>query len=251
MLSFRNTTKQIADAGVDTAIISVGSTEQCGPCLPLHIDTLVAEYFARAFGERLNAYVLPTLPFNTAEEHAPFAGTVTLRPATVMLVLEEIVAGLRAQGIRKQVLTCGHGGSYWLTAFIKHINRQFADIVVVSAHQGGAGVWEEARRHAGLADRGEIHGGAESRALALYLAPDCVLPGTFGSAIPEGEQAYMDYMSWEKIAPDGSWGAYTESDTEVATAEAGRALLEYFVTRQGTRLVEHLTGACKRKSIPV
>ena len=250
MLSFRNSTKQLADADVNTAVISVGSTEQCGPCLPLHIDTLVAEYFARAFGERLAAYVLPTLPFNTAEEHASFAGTVTLRPATVMLVLEEIVAGLRAQGFRKQVLTCGHGGSYWLTAFIKHINRQFADIVVVNAHQGGAPVWEEARKHAGLAGRGEVHGGAESRALALYLAPDCVLPGPFGSAVAEDEQAYMDYMTWDKLTPDGSWGAYAESDAEVATAEAGRALLAYFTEHQGKWLAEHLRGACERKGIP-
>ena len=232
------------------AVISVGSTEQCGPCLPLHIDTLVAEYFARAFAERLDAYVLPTLPFNTAEEHASFQGTVTLRPSTVMLVLEEIVAGLRAQGFHKQVLTCGHGGSYWMAAFIKHINRQFSDIVVVNAHYGGARVWKEAREHAGLAGRCEVHGGAESRALALFFVPDCVLPGTFGSAIPEDEQAYMDYMTWDKIAPDGSWGAYAEIDAAVATAKAGRALLEYFVTHQGKWLKEHLARACERKGIP-
>ena len=251
MFSYRNTTKQLSDSGIDTAVISVGSTEQCGPCLPLHIDTLVAEYFARAFGERLGAYVLPALPFNTAEEHAAFTGTVTLRPSTVMLVLEEIVTGLRRQGFRKQVLTCGHGGSYWLAAFIKHINWQFADIVVINAHQGGARDWEEAREHAGLAGRGEVHGGAESRALALYLAPDCVLPGAFGSAIPEEEQAYMDSMTWDKLAPDGSWGTYTEGDAAVATAAAGRALLEFFVSRRGEWLAEHLAGACKRKGIPV
>lgn len=251
MLSFRYSTKQLSDAEVDTAIISVGSTEQCGPCLPLHIDTLVAEYFAHAFGERLNAYVLPTMPFNTAEEHAGFRGTVTLRPSTVMLVLEEVVAGLRAQGFQKQVLTCGHGGSHWLTAFIKQINWQFADIVVVNAHQGGARVWEAARQHAGLAGRGEVHGGAESRALALYLAPECVLPGTFGKKIREEEQAYMDYMSWEKLAPDGSWGAYAESDADIATAEAGKALLDYFVTHQGAWLAKHLMGACKLKGIPM
>ncbi len=250
MFSYRNSTKQLTDCGVDTAVISVGSTEQCGPSLPLHIDTLVAEYFARAFGERLDAYVLPALPFNTAEEHASFTGTVTLRPSTVMLVLEEIVAGLRAQGFRKQVLTCGHGGSYWLSAFIKHINRQLPDIVVLNAHQGGERVWKEAREHAGLAGRGEVHGGAESRALALYLAPDCVLPGSFGSTIPEDEQDYMDYMTWEKIAPDGSWGEYSEDDAALATADAGRALLEYFVTRQGRWLVEHLAGVCARKGIP-
>ena len=183
-------------------------------------------------------------------KHASFTGTVTLRPTTVMLVLEEVVAGLRAQGFRKQVLTCGHGGSYWLSAFIKHINRQLPDIVVVNAHQGGARIWKEAREHAGLAGRGAVHGGAESRALALYLAPDCVLPGSFGSTIPEDEQDYMDYMTWEKIAPDGSWGEYSEDDAVLATADAGRALLEYFVTHQGKWLVEHLAGACARKGIP-
>ena len=52
-------------------------------------------------GETLGAYVLPTLPFNTSEEHASFRGTVTLSPATVMLVLEEVVAGLRQQGFTK------------------------------------------------------------------------------------------------------------------------------------------------------
>lgn len=51
------------------------------------------------------------MPFNTSEEHASFRGTVSLSPATVMLMLEEIIAGLKRQGFRKQVLTVGHGGS--------------------------------------------------------------------------------------------------------------------------------------------
>ena len=75
-------------------------------------------------------------------------------------------------------------------------------------------------------------------------------PVAFGSAIPEDEQAYMDYMTWDKLTPDGSWGAYTESDAGVATAEAGRALLEYFVTHQGAWLEEHIRRACERKGIP-
>ncbi len=68
--SYKNSTKKLSDAGIDTAIIPVGATEQCGPHLPLHLDTLVADYYARAYGEILHAYVLPTLPFNTSEEHA-------------------------------------------------------------------------------------------------------------------------------------------------------------------------------------
>src|SRR5215217_9791685 len=174
----------ISDAGIDTAILSVGATEQCGPRLPLNIDTLVAEYYARAWGQVLDAYVLPTIPFNTSEEHASFKGTVSLRPSTMMLVLEEIVEGLRGQGFRKQVLTVGHGGSLWLRAFVKHVNRRFGDTVVVDAHQGAGSVWEVALRKSGLSGRDEVHGGAVSRALGLYLAPGgSVKEGSYGKRV--------------------------------------------------------------------
>ena len=149
MFSVNNSTKELSEAGIDTAIISVGATEQCGPHLPLHLDTLVAGYYARAWGEVLDAYVLPTLPFNTSEEHACFKGTVSLSPSTLMLVLEEVVEGLRAQSFRKQVLTVGHGGSLWVGAFVKHVNRRFGDVVVVDAHRGAGPIWEEALRKRG------------------------------------------------------------------------------------------------------
>jgi len=249
MITYRNSTAELSAADLDTAIISVGSTEQCGPHLPMHLDTLVAEYYAHGFGEILGAYVLPTLPFSTAEEHMSFAGTVALRPTTVMLVLEDIVAGLRRQGFRKQVVASGHGGAYWLGPFIKQINWQFADIVVVSAHAGADSIWREAVEGAGLGGRDEIHGGALARALALFLAPEAVTDGDYGRVIPAEMAAYMDYVTWDRITSDGSWGRYTSDDAPVATAEAGRAILTTFVQRQGEHLKGHLAEACRLKGI--
>jgi creatinine amidohydrolase len=199
-----NSTTELSEAGTDTAIVSVGATEQCGPYLPLHLDTLVAEYYARAWGEVLGAYVLPTMPFNTSEEHASFRGTVSLSPATLMLVLGEIVEGLRAQGFHKQILTVGYGDSSWLGAFVKHVNRQLGDIVLVDAHRGAGPIWEGALRRSGLADRGEVHGGAESRALALYLAPGSVTEGAYGERIPDRLLAYADHVGWEIRACAGA-----------------------------------------------
>jgi len=249
MLSFRNSARELAHSGVDTAVISVGSTEQCGPCLPLHLDTLVAEYFASAWGEALNAYVLPTLPFNTAEEHSSFRGTITLRPQTMMQVLEEMAGVLSAQGFRKQVLTTGHGGSRWIPALVKHVNCQYEDTVLVNAHHGGARVWAQALKRAGLARSGELHRGSVSRAIALFLCPDFVADGEYGQRVPRRMEACQDYVTWDKIAPNGSWGEYTGADAAVVTAEAGRRLLEYFVERQARRLKDHLAEACRVKGI--
>ena len=250
MFSANNSTTDLSKAGADTAVLGVGATEQCGPNLPLGLDTLVAAYYARAWGEVLGAYVLPVLPFNTSEEHASFKGTVSLPPATVMAVLEEVVAGLREQGFAKQVLTVGHAGSLWRGAFVKHVNRRFGDIVVVDAHKGAGPVWEEALRGAGLAGRGDVHGGAVSRALAAYLAPGSVRDGAYGTRVPERLGDHADHVGWERIAPDGSWGRYEPAeDAGVATAEAGRRLLERFVREQGSRLEEHLEEACRLKGI--
>lgn len=88
MFSVHNSTKELSQAGLDAAIVGAGATEQCGLHLPLHLDTLVAEYYARAWREVLGAYVLRAMPFNTSEEHTSFRGTVSLSPSTLMLVME-------------------------------------------------------------------------------------------------------------------------------------------------------------------
>jgi hypothetical protein len=93
-----------------------------------------------------------------------------------------------------------------------------------------------------------VHGGALSRALALYLAPGSVTEGAYGTPVPKRMEALADYVGWERFAPDGSWGRYEpEADHAVATAEAGRVLLERFVKEQGVRLEEHLREACRLK----
>ncbi len=73
---------------------------------------------------------------------------------------------------------------------------------------------------------------ALSRALALFLAPDSVTDGDYGVAAPEAMKAYMDYCSWDRFTPDGSWRRYTSADAAVATAEAGR---QFLTSLQGGR----------------
>ncbi|MDP8949281.1 MAG: creatininase family protein [Actinomycetota bacterium] len=68
MFTVNNSTTELSDAHVDTAIISVGATEQCGPRLLLHLDSLLAGYYARAWGEALGVFVLPTLCYSTSED---------------------------------------------------------------------------------------------------------------------------------------------------------------------------------------
>jgi creatinine amidohydrolase len=245
----QTTTSELKDGGVDTVVISCGATEQCGPYLPFHIDILVAEFFASHWGEVLNAYVLPTLPFNTSEEHSAFRGTVSVSPTVMFALLEEVVSCMRKQGFHKQVLTGGHGGAYWCGAFVKHINHKYDDTILIDTHTSASPNWEKALERADIAGRNEIHGGMVSKCVASFLCPDSVRSGAYGSEIDAKLNAYIDYGVWHKIARDGSWGVLRESEAHDDLSEKGRLLLEAFVELQGEFLVKHVAEACRLKGI--
>jgi creatinine amidohydrolase len=66
-------------SGADLAVLPVGAIEQHGPHLPLATDWLIADGLGREIGRRLEAYVLPAIPFSVSEVHRGFRGSVTLR----------------------------------------------------------------------------------------------------------------------------------------------------------------------------
>ncbi|CAK2533885.1 creatinine amidohydrolase [Vibrio crassostreae] len=44
-------------------ILPVGSIEQHGPHLPLHVDMLLAEHLSLQLANKINSVVLPAIPF--------------------------------------------------------------------------------------------------------------------------------------------------------------------------------------------
>src|SRR5690554_5870218 len=247
MLSYKNTTTEVASSGIDTVILSVGATEQFGPYLPMHLDTLIANLYAESYGKELNAYVLPTLPFNTSEEHANCIGTVTVSPNILTSMLEDIIVNLVKQGFKKFVVCTGHGGSYWEGAFVKYINYKYPQILIVPNHNNH-NAWEKASKKAGLEGINEMHGGILSVCTALWLCPELVKPGSMGSDIPPENHLYADYMGWDKLTKDGCWGKFEEgSYTDEVLREKGQLFWETFIKYRTEGLKQILDEAYLRK----
>ena len=59
MLDVTNTSQDIDESGVDTAILPVGAIEQHGPHLPLSVDWAQAEYVSKLVANRMGALLLP------------------------------------------------------------------------------------------------------------------------------------------------------------------------------------------------
>lgn len=246
MLSFRDSTKVIQESGTEIAIISVGATEQFGPYLPMHLDTLIAEQYANAFGEVLGGYVLPTIPFNTSEEHANYKGTITVSPNVLTTMLEEIIFNLSRQGFKKFVLCNGHGGAYWESAFVKQINYKYPELILITTHRHLA--WEDALKEAGIEGLKERHAGFLSVCTAMWLCPELVKVGSMGSEVPVENNKFADYVFWDKLTKDGCWGKF-ESDgySDEQLASIGKTFWTSYILKRSELLKETLDTAYQLK----
>ena len=95
----------------DRVILPLGATEEHGRHLGLGTDHIEAEAIAYGVGERTNVAVAPTLNYGMSHMLLKFPGTVSLRPTTLIAVLEDLFRSLYRHGFRRVLVVNGHGGN--------------------------------------------------------------------------------------------------------------------------------------------
>jgi creatinine amidohydrolase len=99
---------------VAVLLLPVGAVEPHGPHAPLGTDSIIsAAVCERAAVElagdaKVRALVLPEINFGVTRYSAAFTGAVTISEATLLALVLEICASLRAQGFRHQVIVNSH-----------------------------------------------------------------------------------------------------------------------------------------------
>ncbi len=222
------------------AVLPLGATEQHGPHLPIGTDTAIVDGIVAAAAARLPdelpVLFLPALAYGKSNEHAAFAGTLTL-PIEVLLPLwHAIAASVARAGVRKLVLFNAHGGQMNAMDIAVRDLRERLGIVAVSAHWYTLGLPPETvdaheARHG-------IHGGALETSLLLALAPQRVRRDQirrFGSLTEQLAHANRflsitttGKLGWQMqdLNPLGACGDATQ-----ASAAKGRAIVDFVADR--------------------
>jgi creatinine amidohydrolase len=227
-------------------IVPFGAVEQHGPHLPLATDLLVVEAFADAvvaeFGDRLDLWLLPALPYTNSSEHLWSPGTVAHSPETLLAMTRDLgrsLAGLRAERV---VLLNGHGGNTSLLDVVARdlrVQHGFLTFLVhptLPADHGGTGHPDE--------DGLGIHGGLAETSIMMHVRPDLVRSDLLVSNVPRwlNERPHVRFggtgFGWtsDDFGPSGVIG-----DATLADADHGKILFEQGVAHLGEVLADVAT----------
>ena len=226
----------------DAIVIPIGSTEQHGPTGLIGTDAICPEVIAGGMAGQ-GVLVAPTLSIGMAQHHLAFPGSITLRPATLMAVIADVVGSLASQGFRRFLFLNGHGGN------IATVHAAFAEIWAGSSIAGIASDlhlelfnWFQGGRVKQLS--ADLFGDAEGShatpseiSITWYAFPDKVSGADLHPRrAPDGN--FRDARDYRNTFPDGRIG----SEPALAGVAHGKRLYEAGV-QDAMDALDRLRGA--------
>ncbi len=207
-------------------IVPIGSTEQHGPNGLIGTDHLDAEFVARGVGDRIGCLVAPTLAIGMSQHHLGFTGSITLRPATLIAVVGDVVQSLLRHGFERFLFINGHGGN------VATVTAAFDEIYAAVSLRGETSpvrckmtFWSSGRRCRTLADElyGDANGSHATAAevsLSQFYVPQAIKHAQMSPKVAPKSSGFYDSADYRRRFPDGRIG----SDPSLSSPEHGERL---------------------------
>ncbi len=206
-------------------IIPIGSSEQHGPNGLIGTDAICPVRIAQEIETHEHVLVAPAINYGMSAHHMGFAGTVTLRPTTLIQVVIDVVGSLRQHGFTHFYFLNGHGGN------IPPVTSAFSELYAGVCAKDSlircrlANWWRnEAVKKLAAEMYGEaegFHATVSEVALSYFTYPDAVKDVQLTPEVaPTGE--FYDAADFRRKFPDGRIG----SSPQLATIDAGKRFCE-------------------------
>jgi creatinine amidohydrolase len=215
-------------AGHRSVIIPFAAFEQHGPHLPLDTDAILGDGVAPLVAERLDALCAPTVRVGCSSHHLSFAGTASLRPETLTMLVLDLVDSFASHGFTEIVLLPVHGGNEGpLSKAAPLAQRSGVTTVVPSLRRAVETMIAEAASDE-VSPNSDAHAGRLETSLMMALAPDLVRT----ALIEPGYTGPLDDAVARRFFAEGAAAVSANGvlgDPRGSTAAAGRTYLAAFV----------------------
>ena len=209
-------------------VLPIGSTEQHGPNGLIGTDALCADIIARAVGDRADAMVAPPLNFGMAQHHMAFAGTMTLRPQTMLAVLVDLLTSMAHHGFDRCFVINGHGGNMaTIMTAISEVHARSSLGWKASGRQLRCRLrnWWTPKAVASLqeeifGERDGSHATASEIAVTQFAFPDSIKQAAIEPKLAPKSTGFTDALDFRRRYPDGRVG----SDPTLSNPDHGERL---------------------------
>jgi creatinine amidohydrolase len=218
--------------------------EQHGSHLPLDTDAVLADRLGPLLAERLDALCAPTMRIGCSQHHLASAGTLSLRPQTLQMIVHDLVDSLARHGFRRVVLLATHGGNEPpLQEAGAASRREGVRVAVPSLRVAVHAVLAVARARGVPPGVAGGHAGELETSLMLALAPDLVRTAAMTEP---GYTGPLDDAAAKVLFEDGV-GALAANgvlgDPRGASSDAGHAYVTAFLDAIERQIDDGAEGA--------
>ena len=231
---------------VQVVVLPIGSTEPHANHLPYRNDTLTTDIMSARVAARANAMgahvlVLPTMPYGVNSNQVPNPYAQSIRPATLVAVVKDVVDTLEKQGIRKVVIVNGHGGN--TTTLGSALRELFASNPKMFVAMVETWTPYAAELNSIIETPGD-HSSEEETSVSLALFPNQV---QMDKAVKAKDSVLaLDSMKVPYIAFMRPWNLVSDNtgvgDPTKASAAKGQKLVDIFMDRI-SRFLKELSDA--------
>ncbi|WP_121970420.1 creatininase family protein [Leptolyngbya sp. BC1307] len=228
-------------------IFPIGSTEQHGPTGLIGTDAICAEVVAKGVGEATGALVGPTINVGMALHHLAFPGSVSLRPSTLIALIQDYVKPLARNGFERFYFINGHGGNVAsMKAAFSETYAAIADANLANAGQVRCKLanWYQSNAVGELAqqlygDQEGSHATPSEVALTQFIYPETIKRSPLSPAIAPTGRSIYSATDFRQFYADGRMG----SNPALATPEHGQQFYELAVKELSNRYLAFLQEA--------
>jgi creatinine amidohydrolase len=229
--------KKAVKASRGVCVVPCGVIEKHGDHLPLGTDVAAARAIALEAARLEPVLVFPYFCYGQIAEAKPHAGTISVRTALVLELLENVCEEIARNGLRKVVLLNGHGGNEGLFRhFVRSMLERKRDYLLycfgLSSYMSP--VLDSPEWKAMAQSAFDHHAGEGETSVMLALSPELVkmgsVPKNARAGSPRRRLAHLPgvdtALNWYADHPEHYAG-----DARTAASAKGEFLLKMYAER--------------------